>query len=161
MDNLRKIWHDQLNLDSFCKINYLGIRNCNKLLNIFPWNMLQRLQKLRWLFIGNCDSVEEIVELQVLSDDDSCAITAAQLNETIPSCVLPQLISLTLSSLPSLKSFYPGVHISEWPMLKKLEVMECAEVQLFASEFRSPHETNVHSQRHIKIPQPLFCVDKV
>ncbi|KAH9689682.1 hypothetical protein KPL70_015594 [Citrus sinensis] len=160
MDNLRKIWDDHLTLDSFCKINYLGIRYCNKLLNVFPRNMLGRLQKLRWLFVGNCNLVEEIVELQALSDD-SCAVTAAQLSETIPSFVLPQLISLTLSSLPSLKSFYPGVHISKWPMLKKLEVMECAEVEIFASEFQSPHQTNVDSPRDIKIPRPLFSVDEV
>lgn len=66
MRKLKKIWQEQLTSDSFCKLNYLGILYCHKLLNIFHWNMLERLQKLEDLRILYCNSVQEISEPRAL-----------------------------------------------------------------------------------------------
>lgn len=113
--------------------------------------MLGRLKKLEKLEVLNCDSVLEILE-----------VTDAQVGEAVPSFVFPQLTSLTLRSLPKLRSFYPGVHISSWPLLKRLEVTGCAEVEILASEFLSLRETDGNSQHDMQItPQPLFFVDTV
>lgn len=160
MDNL-KIWQEKLTRDSFCNLYYLRIENCNKLSNIFPWSMLERLQNLDDLRVVCCDSVQEIFELRALNGWDTHNRTTTQLPETIPSFVFPQLTFLILRGLPRLKSFYPGVHISEWPVLKKLVVWECAEVELLASEFFGLQETPANSQHDINVPQPLFSIYKV
>ncbi|KAH9671956.1 Disease resistance protein [Citrus sinensis] len=160
MDNL-KIWQEKLTLDSFCNLYYLRIENCNKLSNIFPWSMLERLQNLDDLRVVCCDSVQEIFELRALNGWDTHNRTTTQLPETIPSFVFPQLTFLILRGLPRLKSFYPGVHISEWPVLKKLVVWECAEVELLASEFFGLQETPANSQHDINVPQPLFSIYKI
>ncbi|GAY54355.1 hypothetical protein CUMW_156120, partial [Citrus unshiu] len=161
MDSLRKLWQDELSLHSFYNLKFLGVQKCNKLLNIFPCNMLERLQKLQKLQVLYCSSVREIFELRALSGRDTHTIKAAPLRESDASFVFPQLTSLSLWWLPRLKSFYPQVQISEWPMLKKLDVGGCAEVEIFASEVLSLQETHVDSQHNIQIPQYLFFVDKV
>lgn len=161
MDNLRKIWQDQPSLDSFCKLNCLVIQRCKKLLSIFPWNMLQRLQKLEKLEVVYCESVQRISELRALNYGDACAISVAQLRETLPICVFSLLTSLKLRSLPRLKCFYPGVHISEWPMLKYLDISGCAELEILASKFLSLGETHVDGQHDSQTQQPFFSFDKV
>lgn len=161
MDSLRKIWQDQLTLGSFNKLSYLGIQQCNKLLNIFPWNMLQRLQKLEKLEVFYCESVQHISELRALNCWDARAMLLAQFRETIPSFVFPHLTSLKLRSLPRLKCFYPGVHISEWPMLKYVDISGCAKLEVFASEFLSPGETHVDTQHDSQTQRPFFSIDKV
>ena len=77
MDNLRKIWHNQLYLDSFSKLEQVGVYGCNNLLNVFPSNMLGRLPRLEILEVQNCDSVEEIFELK--ASQKTNAIAAAML----------------------------------------------------------------------------------
>lgn len=123
--------------------------------------MLERLHKLQKLQVLYCNSVREILELRALNGRDTNTIKAAPLRESNASFVFPQLTSLSLWWLPGLKSFYPRVQISEWPMLKKLDVGGCAEVEIFASEVLSLQETHVDSQHNIQIPQSLFFVDKV
>ncbi|XVF57352.1 hypothetical protein PTKIN_Ptkin06aG0198300 [Pterospermum kingtungense] len=47
--NLRKIWDGQFFGDSFSKLNQLRVSGCDKLVNIFPFNMSERLQNLEEL----------------------------------------------------------------------------------------------------------------
>ncbi|TXG71296.1 hypothetical protein EZV62_006231 [Acer yangbiense] len=79
IDNLRKIWYDQLYLDSFSKLEQVYVYGCNNLLNVFPSNMLGRLQRLGILEVENYDSVEEIFELEALGSKKTHAIAAAKL----------------------------------------------------------------------------------
>ncbi|XP_065637906.1 disease resistance protein At4g27190 [Quercus suber] len=62
INNLKTLWHNQLIPDSFCKLNQLKVYQCENLMNIFPPNMLRRLQNLEHLQIRNCNSVEEVFE---------------------------------------------------------------------------------------------------
>ncbi|XP_065619876.1 probable disease resistance protein At4g27220 [Quercus suber] len=92
MDNLKMLWHNhQLAPDSFCKLKKLFVRGCKNLINIFPPNMLRRLQNLEELGIGNCISVEEVFEIRGANVDEICDTVSTQLRV------------LRLSYLPKLK----------------------------------------------------------
>ncbi|KAK5786366.1 hypothetical protein PVK06_041002 [Gossypium arboreum] len=129
MGNLERIWDDQLEMNSFSKLKHLEVHSCVKLSNIFPLNMLKRLQRLKNLQVMECASLEELFEHK---------FTEAEINTKF---VFPQMTYLNLSMLPKLKSFYSGVHTTEWPLLKKLDVYGCDKVEIFASEYSSSHET--------------------
>ncbi|KAL5807586.1 hypothetical protein ACOSQ4_030319 [Xanthoceras sorbifolium] len=236
MDKLRKIWHHQLTPDSFYKLNSFGVNNCHNVLNVFPSNMLGRLQKLDELWLTNCNSLDEIFELQASSCGKTQAITATQLtklvlyylpklkhiwdvnsqglltcqnllsiqvigcdslksifpasvsksllqlqelkikeccmleeivveeeqlDEAVPRFLFPQLTCLELFQLSSLESFYPGSHISEWPVLTNLQVWKCDKVETFSSEFSSFQVIHGESQHEMPMRQHLFFVDKV
>ncbi|XP_021281522.1 probable disease resistance protein At4g27220 isoform X2 [Herrania umbratica] len=163
MASLEKIWHDQLYLDSLCKLNYFSLGSCEKLLNVFPFSMLERLQGLETLVIFKCDSLEEIFESQGLCARESCAAKATQSTEieAITKLAFPQVRSLGLTKLPKLKSFYPRLHSTEWPLLERMGVVECDKVEIFASEYPSPKEIQGKTQFEFPIQQPLFWVNKV
>ncbi|TXG71342.1 hypothetical protein EZV62_006277 [Acer yangbiense] len=173
MDNLRKIWHDQFYSDSFSKLKQVKVYGCNNLLNLFPSNMLGRLQRLEILEVENCDSVEEIFELEALSSKKTHAIAAAQL-KTLRIHYLPKLKhvwnvdsqvilsyqnlhSISVQYCDSLKSLFPASVAREWPVLKTLEVRCCNEVEILASQVLSHGE----SRHEIPTGQPLFLVEKV
>ncbi|KAJ6694558.1 hypothetical protein OIU85_005258 [Salix viminalis] len=225
MDNLNMIWDTKFHSDSFCKLKFLWVRQGNKLLNIFPPNMLRRFQNLEHLVVDYCASLEEVFDLRsLMSEKESHVVTAFKLKfmtvqnlqklkkvwntnphgilsfqnlhlvdarkcpslkslfpasvalglpqleelklhncgvEEIveeeerlgeaPKFVFPRTSSFILWELPKLKSFYPGRHTSEWPVLKIIEVNRCNEVPVFDLE---------QDQLGIQIQQPLFSFEK-
>ncbi|KAF3948771.1 hypothetical protein CMV_025266 [Castanea mollissima] len=64
INNLKMLWHNQLVSDSICKIKKLHVGSCKNLMNIFPPNMLRRLQNLEELKIEDCNLVEEVFEVR-------------------------------------------------------------------------------------------------
>ena len=153
MDNLEIIWHNQLVKDSFCKLKSLQVVNCKKLLNVFPSNIYGRLLCLESLQVRVCGSLEEIFDLRELSIYDSQIMLSfanlqklrvskcQSLKNLFSASILtkegvlmeeaparfhfPKLTSLELDDLPELRSFYPGRHKVEWPVLKTLELSYC------------------------------------
>jgi hypothetical protein len=51
--------------------------------------------------------------------------------EAAARLVFPKVTLLLLCKLPKLKWFYQGVHTSEWPLLKHLEVYGCDQIEIF------------------------------
>ncbi|GKV01650.1 hypothetical protein SLEP1_g14188 [Rubroshorea leprosula] len=155
MRSLIRIWDEQLDEDSFHKLYLLSVEYCEKLLNIFPVNMVGRLQNLGKLQISDCASLEEIFEPQGLDADESEAQITAQLAlvETTPNFVFSKVTSLDLCRLPNLKSFYTQIHTTEWPSLKKLHMSGCDKVQILALEIL---RTSGKNQLEIQIEHPLF-----
>ncbi|XP_044497328.1 uncharacterized protein LOC123219428 isoform X1 [Mangifera indica] len=151
-DQLLKLWDNQVSLDSFGKLVRVTVRFCKRLVSVFPSNMLGSHQKLEFLEVQNCESVEEIFEVLEKSFGMVGGILAKE--ETIPSFVFSKLIWLNLQMLPSLKSFYPEKHISEWPDLEGLKVHGCNNVKIIASESLSIPGSDGDSQ------QTLFFVYK-
>ncbi|XVF57351.1 hypothetical protein PTKIN_Ptkin06aG0198200 [Pterospermum kingtungense] len=155
LENCTKIWHDQLVGDSFSKLNKLLLLKCNRLENVFPFNMSKRLQNLEVFKINSCDLLKEIFgPHQVLNANEIHGQTATQsIEETAPHFVFPKLTFLQFMLMPGLKSFYSGIHTTEWPSLKKMVVCRCGMVEIFASDSQSFGE--------LENRQPLFWVDKV
>ncbi|KAK8604920.1 hypothetical protein V6N13_082383 [Hibiscus sabdariffa] len=101
MENLERLWPDQLDEHSFSKLTSIYLRNCHKLLHVFPSSMLARLHRLDRLSICDCKSIEEIIFDS--QEEDS--------NSSIPQFIQFQsLTSLTLTRLPNLKSMHHKVH---------------------------------------------------
>ncbi|KAK8328697.1 hypothetical protein V6Z12_A11G269300 [Gossypium hirsutum] len=61
MENVERLWPNQLDEHSYSKLTSFFLEGCRKLLNVFPLSMLMRLQKLENLSIWNCESLEEII----------------------------------------------------------------------------------------------------
>ncbi|OMO62926.1 Cc-nbs-lrr resistance protein [Corchorus olitorius] len=121
---------------------------CERLLNVFPLDMVGRLEKLEELRIHNCDSLEEIFEAQC------CSTIESHVSESSVSFVFPKLTYLGLSMLPKLKCFYSRKHTTEWPSLKKIWVYGCDNLETFASD------QSLNLGDSTNIPQPLFWVNE-
>ena len=232
LDNVKKIWHNQLPQDSFTKLKDVKVASCGRLLNIFPSSMLKRLQSLQFLKAVDCSSLEEVFDMEGINVKEAVAVTQlsklilqflpkvkqiwnkephgiltfqnfksvmidqcqrlknlfpaslvrdlVQLQElqvwscgievivakdngvkTAAKFVFPKVTSLRLSHLHQLRSFHPGAHTSQWPLLKELKVHECPEVDLFA--FETPTFQQIHHMGNLDmlIHQPLFLVQQV
>uniref|UniRef100_F6HIQ1 Disease resistance protein At4g27190-like leucine-rich repeats domain-containing protein n=1 Tax=Vitis vinifera TaxID=29760 RepID=F6HIQ1_VITVI len=116
LDNIRALWSDQLPANSFSKLRKLKVIGCNKLLNLFPLSVASALVQLEELHIWGGE-VEAIV-----SNENE--------DEAVPLLLFPNLTSLKLCGLHQLKRFCSGRFSSSWPLLKKLKVHECDEVEI-------------------------------
>ncbi|KAG2702094.1 hypothetical protein I3760_06G074900 [Carya illinoinensis] len=135
MDMLEIIWQDQVTASSFSNIQHLCISYCQKLLHVFPSNLLTTtfMQSLSILRIARCSSLETIFEKLEAGQNvkESQALIALKSRTTEESVmredggaarhfVLPTLIEVTLIELPKLKWILEGEHTLEWPSLKEL-----------------------------------------
>ncbi|KAK8514606.1 hypothetical protein V6N12_057506 [Hibiscus sabdariffa] len=148
MDNLERLWADQLVEHSFSKLTSISLWKCPKLLNVFPGNMLTRLQRLERLIIKRCKSVEEIIYEGGNSSSGGMPSLSPQIIQS--DVEFPNLTSLTLRKLPNLKSIHHNkMHTINWPSLKQMEVKECHRVGIV---FAKSGETSSE--------QPLFWVNQ-
>jgi hypothetical protein len=104
--------------------------------------MAKSLAELKHLKISYCESMEEIV------------LAAGECVQENMDNMFCKLEDLKLGNLPKLTRFCsdPRMLITHWPLLKRLEVIDCGEVKCFAAE---SHELNPRTQ------QSLFLIDKV
>ena len=109
---------------------------------------MKALIQLKELQIQDCATVEEIVAKE-------------EGIETTTLFVFPRLFSLNLAKLPELKSFYPGKHTSEWPLLNKLKIYDCDKLKIFGSNKESVEETNGLDHDVSVIQQRFFFSEKV
>lgn len=150
MDNVRKIWQSQLCLDSFSRLERLHVHRCHKISSIFPSGMLGRLQHLHVLQVIECDSVEEVFELEALGGNKTHEIAASQL-EILLLKKLPNLKhvwnmnsrvilsfrnlhELTVEYCDSLKSLLPAIIAKGLENLEKLFVQKCMMEKIIAME---------------------------
>ncbi|KAJ9682458.1 hypothetical protein PVL29_018388 [Vitis rotundifolia] len=150
LDNVKKIWHNQISQDSFSKLEKVTVSSCGQLLNIFPSCMLKRLQSLDDLHVCCCSSLEAVFDVEWINVN----VDRSSLGNKF---VFPKVTSLCLGNLPQLRSFYPGAHTSQWPLLKKLIVCNCHKLNVFA------FETPTFQQRHHEgnLDMPLFLLPHV
>ncbi|KAL4379982.1 hypothetical protein GQ457_02G035630 [Hibiscus cannabinus] len=164
MGNCRKIWHDKVTMASFYELTNLRVENCERLSNILPFSMVERLQKLETLKICECESLEQIIGREDdhrLNSNESLTGTSTQsteLKSTNIKFVFPKIRELKLRTLPKLKGFYNKVHTTEWPSLKRLKVRDCSKVETFTREYINFGETQGDSLPLISVQQPLFWV---
>ncbi|TXG69504.1 hypothetical protein EZV62_004439 [Acer yangbiense] len=147
LPKLKNIWnaYPQGMLFSFQKLHKVRVYECQSLKNLFPASIASNLLQLEEVDMYDC-GVEEIVARE------SEFAKAATIR-----FVFPQMTSLKLKELPQLTTFYPGLHSSEWPVLKKLQVFGCDKIELLASE----QENNIDSQLHISLQPSLFSAKKI
>ncbi|KAL4376215.1 hypothetical protein GQ457_02G040190 [Hibiscus cannabinus] len=156
MDNLERLWGDQLVQHSFSELTFIELSDCPKLLNVFPLSMLTKLQRLEKLSIWRCELLEEIISEGGGSSSSSSgggmtSLFPQFIQSDVISFEFSNLTSLNLYELPNLKSInYNKMLTINWPSLKEMTVSRCHAVEIvFAnSQDRSSQ-------------QPLFWLDEV
>ena len=150
LDYVIAIWHNQLPLESWCKLKSLDLIWCNKLLNVFPSNILKGFQSLEDVSIHDCDSIEEIFYLGGVNSKEIHDIA------TIPLRILdlrwlnslkriwnkdPQglvsfqnLQSLKVVRCPCLKYIFPITVAKGLVQLKFLGIKYCGVEEIVANE---------------------------
>nr|POE92916.1 disease resistance protein [Quercus suber] len=143
LGKLKHVWSmDPQGIITFGKLNTVKIHSCSSLKSVFPTSVAKALMQLERLEIKDCAMVEEIIAKE-------------EGIETATLFVFPRLFSLTLERLPELKTFYPGKHTSEWPLLSRLTIRKCDKLKIFGSNEESVEETNGLGH-DVGVIQPLF-----
>ncbi|KAK8514672.1 hypothetical protein V6N12_057569 [Hibiscus sabdariffa] len=120
--NVKRIWYNQLHVDSFSKLKELRVEYCDGLLNIFPLLLLPVFQGLEILTVTGCTSLEEVFQLQVHGSD------IIEENNVVSS----QLREVNLIDLSKLKHVWnERTPKTSWPALKKLSTCGCGKIKLF------------------------------
>ncbi|XP_022635611.1 uncharacterized protein LOC106758545 isoform X2 [Vigna radiata var. radiata] len=94
MEKLSTIWKSDIGLHSFSNLNSLVIRECHKIVTIFPNYMGQRLQSLQSLTVRDCELVENIFDF-------------ANIRHTY-DIIEANLVNIFLEKLPNLVNVWKG-----------------------------------------------------
>ncbi|KAL3750224.1 hypothetical protein ACJRO7_011245, partial [Eucalyptus globulus] len=70
MCQLKRIWHNQLHKQSFCKLASLTVELCESLSHVFPSNSMDMLQSLSKIEVVGCPSLEALFEPVSLSYEE-------------------------------------------------------------------------------------------
>jgi hypothetical protein len=109
MDDLKILWHTQLAVDSFYKLQRINVDFCENLVNVFQSDTLTRFQSLK------------VFDLQGLNVTKTQAVTAVQLNE-LHLHFLPNMRHVEIKDPKQIFSFQnlQGVRVVECTSLKSL-----------------------------------------
>ncbi|KAF2298556.1 hypothetical protein GH714_024107 [Hevea brasiliensis] len=139
---MKHVWNeDPQKILSFANLSSVDVSRCPSLNSLFPPSIAKNLPRLAEIIINDCGLVE------IVSKEEGL--------EATPKFVFRQLKSLKLWRLQKLRSFYPGVHAFECPMLKCLRVGHCDNFKIFASQFQELQETQVEIQPLRKVTSNL------
>ncbi|KAF8007736.1 hypothetical protein BT93_K1662 [Corymbia citriodora subsp. variegata] len=69
MCQLKRIWHNQLLGQSFCKLTSFTVELCENLSSVFPSNSMDRLHSLNKIEVVGCPLLEALFELVSLSSE--------------------------------------------------------------------------------------------
>ncbi|WVZ05358.1 hypothetical protein V8G54_018704 [Vigna mungo] len=152
MWRLCTIWKSDIGLHSFSNLNSLIIRECHKLVTIFPNYMGQRLQSLQSLTVRDCELVENIFDFANIPH--TCDIIDANLGniflEKLPNLLnvwkgdtgeilkCNNLQSIGVYESPKLKYLFPVSIANDLQKLEVLDVWNCwAMTEIIALEKHS------------------------
>jgi hypothetical protein len=107
-------------VNSFQKLKYVTIFNCDNLTNLLSPSMAISLVNLHHIDVRYCFNLVEIMQGE---DED----------DKLNRIVFPQLQSLRLDSLDNLEVFYSGSLEIEFPCLDSVSISGCPEMKSFCS----------------------------
>ncbi|KAJ1392591.1 P-loop containing nucleoside triphosphate hydrolase [Sesbania bispinosa] len=122
LSELTHVWENSHGILRFRNLQQVCVSLCENLQTLFPVTLAKSLKKLEKLEIRSCRQV-----LGIVGKEENAA---AHVTEKF---VFPCLTSLDLYNLPELTYLYPETFTLECPMLNKLSVISCAELELFQS----------------------------
>ncbi|KAK4270249.1 hypothetical protein QN277_023308 [Acacia crassicarpa] len=108
---------------TFSHLKYLSIEKCNELINLIYTSTATNLVNLEYITLKECKSLEEIL--------------SQGMNDTRDEIVFRSLRSLTLDSLPRLKSFSSSQCFFRFPLLKRVVVRQCPRMKTFCGRATS------------------------
>ncbi|XP_060675275.1 disease resistance protein At4g27190-like isoform X2 [Ziziphus jujuba] len=141
---LKMIWQYRLSTaDSFSKLKYVKVENCNNLVKIFPSNMPRRLHNLKRLEISDCEMVEEVFEIEmpnvegtynvIPSESELIHLSLSRLSklknvwskDPQGTLTFPHLKEATAESCPNLESIFPASIAKGLSQLRTLHISDC------------------------------------
>ncbi|KAJ6380163.1 hypothetical protein OIU76_016756 [Salix suchowensis] len=149
---LKERWHDQLPFN-FCRIlANLTVDDCAFVSNAIPSNLLQLMNNLRHLYVRNCDSLEEVFDLEGLNAEEGHAQRLPNLKE-LQLIDLPRLRDicsrdpqgildfknlkwLKIHNCSSLRDLFTPSMASALVQLHKIEIRNCAMMKKIITEER-------------------------
>ncbi|KAF8042112.1 hypothetical protein BT93_A0652 [Corymbia citriodora subsp. variegata] len=151
MDNMEKIWVDELASNAFSKLKTLIVQYCDKLSFIFSsQSILARFQNLEKLSVIGCGSLEVVFQVQEFRFSKAHSTSTLQLREVIliqlpkikqvwsglpqGAFTLGQLRSMKVIGCESLKGLFPSSVAKSMTQLEKLEVWSCGVEEIVADE---------------------------
>ncbi|XVF42835.1 hypothetical protein PTKIN_Ptkin01aG0397200 [Pterospermum kingtungense] len=137
LPKLKHVWSkDPQGKYTFQNLRVVKVCECLSLKSLFPFSIAKGLLYLESLDVERC-GVKEIVSEKISEglQQDICF-------------EFSQLSFLELWMLPELKCFYPGVHTTAWPVLKKFKTYGCKKIKIFGNE-------------KSEIQPPVFLVETV
>ncbi|XP_068340196.1 uncharacterized protein [Pyrus communis] len=143
LNKLTAIWHNQHVPGYLCRGDYTKDKHEASAQNLVK-AVIRKCSNLQYILY--CPGIEEI----------SAKVEGV---ETTPEFVFPKVVSFTLEELPQLKSFYPGIHASKWPLLEELIVCGCDQLDIFSVELSS-FQKHVLGGVSAPIKQSLFVIEK-
>ncbi|XP_045792992.1 disease resistance protein At4g27190-like [Trifolium pratense] len=142
LPKLKKIWsRDPEGILSFHNLQNVDLNKCDSMEYVFPFSVATGCRHLEKLHIKWCLEIKEIVSEKTGS---TCASPTFEFNK---------LNTILLDGLHSLKGFYAGNHILRCPSLRRLNVLECAQLNLFLKDVKKDNLSDLF--------QPLFIVEEV
>ncbi|KAI4334776.1 hypothetical protein L6164_013486 [Bauhinia variegata] len=139
MQNLETIWHPQCTVNSFGRLKSVEVKNCEKIVNIFPSCTQGKYSSLETLTISDCGSLEEIFSLngnETSSDDEEATA---------------QLKNMTLLQLPKLKHIWSkdpqgilGFHNLQAVHVKFCQNLEYVFPLFMATRLQKLEELHMH-----------------
>ncbi|XP_052177685.1 probable disease resistance protein At1g61190 isoform X6 [Diospyros lotus] len=129
---------ERSNKISFSQLEDVYVHNCDTLVNVFPSNMLPRLQNLGILEVENCPSLTLLVE--DLNPNIQSPTIKSKFND-----VFPKLIDLRLDNLPKLMKTwlsdedYCSYDNSVNLHLKRISITDCGSLRQAFSTFVARH----------------------
>nr|XP_043638176.1 probable disease resistance protein At4g27220 [Erigeron canadensis] len=129
LENLEVLWKCPDECISLTNLVTLYIEGSDKLGSVFTVRVAQGLVNLNFLFIRNCDGLEDVIWGGDGGDDESGCII-----------VFPSLAQIFLLKLRRLKSFYLGSENCsfEYPSLVEVKIGGCGSMQIWGHGI---HET--------------------
>ncbi|KAL3729220.1 hypothetical protein ACJRO7_026337 [Eucalyptus globulus] len=150
IDNIKKIWDNQVAVDSFHNLKYVCVKQCHKLVNLVPSCILGRLLSLEGLKAQDCGSLEAVFELRPLNRPDRHPTSCFPLKQLelfeLPKlkCVWDKelhyqdkfqcLRSICISRCESLTSLFPTSVAKYIIQLEDLEIDDCGITELIEKE---------------------------
>ncbi|KAH7842841.1 hypothetical protein Vadar_009699 [Vaccinium darrowii] len=125
LPQLTSLWNkDPHRLLGLQSLEYLTIKHCPLLANLFAASIAKALGGLKVFYLSSCSTMEAVIATDeghrdVLDDDREI--------------VFPKLEWLILKDLSNLKSFCTSNHNFNFPSLKRLVLKRCPKVQAFTS----------------------------
>ncbi|XP_039172251.1 uncharacterized protein LOC104428128 [Eucalyptus grandis] len=153
MDNIEKIWLDDLNSNAFSKLKTLVVEYCEKLLSIFSsYNMLTKFQNLEEITVTNCGSLEVVFQVQEFEFSKANSTNTFQLRKLIlmrlskmkhvcnglphGGLAFGRLQHMKVVKCESLKSLFLSSMAKSMTHLKELLVRDCGVEDIIVEEDR-------------------------
>ncbi|KAJ6757250.1 hypothetical protein OIU74_026487 [Salix koriyanagi] len=149
---LKERWHDQLPFNFRRILANLTVDDCAFVSNAIPSNLLQLMNNLRHLYVRNCDSLEEVFDLEGLNAEEGHAQRLPNLKELQlidlprlrdicsrdPQGILDfkNLKSLKIHNCSSLRDLFTPSMASALVQLHKIEIRNCAMMKKIITEER-------------------------